>query len=739
MSPLPPSVEIQFAQKLAGNDVNVRDKALKKLKKWLSGNKALNPDEMLRLWKGLYYCYWMSDKPLIQEELSEKISELIHVFGSNEALALSYAESYFKTMNREWFGIDRWRMDKFLLLSRRFLRSSLNYLKSHSWNSLSDFMNIMEREVLRKVPQNDLGFRLHIIEIFLEEVAKVGGADFELSDTFLEVFLKDLAFGTESRIQGQVVKHIFHYLIKQSDIALAYDAFRRGELPSDSSDNEGNEEGMEVDPDNKGEKDDDIEEEETHLDPRAGKVSITLNQLIIDFSHVGNLLFEYGSKKEVKRVNRKRLYSLSKKYKEVAEGSYPFAIIEDEEDIARMKEELKEIDVNKLALQQTQKELKAIKSNVKAKKEVNAYIKAKELGLLNGNGENEKDEDIDQLEDDSESDEDEDMEDDNEENEKENIAEQEDNESSEEEESNLEQEGEEMVVEEEEESEEEIPEEMPSIGTKRKRNKVMSATSEAKKKRVKIDKSSVNPSTKQNSERKNLVRVKNITNVVEDEPSAQSDKKESSPEVLNLNIKLKGKSKKFKNKAQDVVSSLTSTFNDDQREETPSSPVTPSSSLFPNNENWGESDSKLNQPQETTTILYSTPSPKTPPLILNRLSSSQEPAVASESKVQLRKKKSLKKARKLSLPSSTKKVNFVMTKNKHQSLVQHHKSVVSSPEIPFLPDKRPTQGVLKVKGDVPETLSSPNPKILARNTTLNAKSKAAKLLFRSGMNGYFKI
>lgn len=97
------SMESQFARRLAGNEKKIRDKALKKLKKYMSlrsqksdggfnrwVNRRLNEhhhfqsityyfsrDEMLRIWKGLFYCMWMSDKPLIQEELSENIAHLM--------------------------------------------------------------------------------------------------------------------------------------------------------------------------------------------------------------------------------------------------------------------------------------------------------------------------------------------------------------------------------------------------------------------------------------------------------------------------------------------------------------------------------------------------------------------------------------------------------------------------------------------------------------------------------------
>ena len=73
---------------------------------------------MMRLWKGLYYCFWMSDKPLIQEELAESIGSMVNSFGSNESAALLFASCFMATLAREWVGLDRWRMDKFMMLVR---------------------------------------------------------------------------------------------------------------------------------------------------------------------------------------------------------------------------------------------------------------------------------------------------------------------------------------------------------------------------------------------------------------------------------------------------------------------------------------------------------------------------------------------------------------------------------------------------------------------------------------------
>ena len=58
---------------------------------------------------------WMSDKPLIQEDLAESISSLLHSV-SCRSTALIFAKVALKTMAREWPGIDHWRMEKFMMV-----------------------------------------------------------------------------------------------------------------------------------------------------------------------------------------------------------------------------------------------------------------------------------------------------------------------------------------------------------------------------------------------------------------------------------------------------------------------------------------------------------------------------------------------------------------------------------------------------------------------------------------------
>lgn len=79
-------------------------------------------NDFLRLWKGLYYCMWMSDKPLVQEELTEDLGSLIHCF-PDVKVGVQFFRNFLETMCLEWFGIDQWRLDKFMMVRIRLTLS----------------------------------------------------------------------------------------------------------------------------------------------------------------------------------------------------------------------------------------------------------------------------------------------------------------------------------------------------------------------------------------------------------------------------------------------------------------------------------------------------------------------------------------------------------------------------------------------------------------------------------------
>lgn len=76
---------------------------------------AFEDTDFLRIWKGLFYCMWMSDKPLLQENLAEDLAQLLHCF-DNIDISIQFFGTFLQTMSIEWNGIDQWRIDKFMMV-----------------------------------------------------------------------------------------------------------------------------------------------------------------------------------------------------------------------------------------------------------------------------------------------------------------------------------------------------------------------------------------------------------------------------------------------------------------------------------------------------------------------------------------------------------------------------------------------------------------------------------------------
>ena len=382
-------VEVQFAQKLAANEPGMRNKAVKKLKKWFSARQEPFSDlEMMRLWKGLYYCFWMSDKPLVQEELAENISSFVLCFKSRES-SLLFIKSFLLTLGREWAGIDRWRTDKFMMFTRRFLRYIFKFLAASNWDEdlLQETVKVFsENVILCLPPKTNIDFQLHFTDVFLEELAKVAGQNLNtgLLQIILGPFIEVLRNCAETRLTDHVVERIFKHLLRQSDPGIDW---QNEELQQDGETENEEEEESEAaeDEDNPAESDED-EEMVAPEDPRAGGVHAVIPQLTVDYQGLSEKMFEVGSEEGLKNKNRQALYELSKMFKDVANDVFPLGPnIEDEEEIPKIKVS-KETKKLMQAAEETRKRHHQEKINFKKS------LKAKSNPVSVENGEKEEDE-----------------------------------------------------------------------------------------------------------------------------------------------------------------------------------------------------------------------------------------------------------------------------------------------------------------------------------------------------------
>ncbi|NXQ31437.1 RRP1B protein, partial [Alaudala cheleensis] len=316
--------EVQFAQRLAANEKRIRDRALKKLRGYI-GVRTQRPaggfsqEELLKIWKGLFYCMWMQDKPLLQEELAANISQLIHVFQNTEARHL-FLQTFWQTMNREWNGIDNLRLDKYYMLMRLILRQSFEVLKRSDWDEglIEPLLQLLMKEVMDPESNSPTGIKFHFIDIYLDELAKVGAKELTADQNlkFIEPFCKLAAKSKDRRVLHAVATGVFEMILDQSPFAIE-DLIKELGTNSDEENvpEEGkqeNEEMLKSKADNLSRKSAQNSETTEDINENADDGIGTVLQF--DYKAVADKIFEFASKKNIPSLNRKRLYKLVKNF-----------------------------------------------------------------------------------------------------------------------------------------------------------------------------------------------------------------------------------------------------------------------------------------------------------------------------------------------------------------------------------------------------------------------------------------
>lgn len=182
-----------FIKNLGSSDRPTREAALASLRTFLSGRRALDSLACLKLWKGLFYCLWMTDRPLPQQALCNNLASLVHdIFPDNRN---EFIRAFWATMSREWGNIDVLRMEKFLLCTRRFLGAQLGVCKEAKWkkSTVEEQLSLLE-EVPMNVEDMKIGngIRYHVIDIYIDELERAGALEEGRKGVELSVLLEPL-------------------------------------------------------------------------------------------------------------------------------------------------------------------------------------------------------------------------------------------------------------------------------------------------------------------------------------------------------------------------------------------------------------------------------------------------------------------------------------------------------------------------------------------------------------------
>ena len=210
-----------FCKRLAHNEVEVRDAVLAEIPRFLKdvtrvflerekrqSNKkspsaaaqSQSPEEkkelaelellLLKLSLGIFYCFWHSDKPLVQHACAQRIAELIHAPLTSLTKAL-FIRCIIRVLCREWCKIDRYRMDKYMALVRKLMHEILLWLKgsflagtvaaASEEGEVSDSAFFQDARFYRHVVQSiqdlvdaqtSVGLLMHVCDISLDEFCR---------------------------------------------------------------------------------------------------------------------------------------------------------------------------------------------------------------------------------------------------------------------------------------------------------------------------------------------------------------------------------------------------------------------------------------------------------------------------------------------------------------------------------------------------------------------------------------
>ncbi|PVU90935.1 hypothetical protein BB559_003474 [Furculomyces boomerangus] len=162
---------LSFGKRLAHVDKNIRDAAISKLTKFMSSRNEFSEQEMLKLWKAIYYCFWLSDKPIVQQDLADQIARIPLLV--KRKVATLYFQTFWQTMLREWPAIDKHRINKYYMLMRVMFRYNLVFIKNNDFDNAAfkDYSHIMRRFPLHPTnPKFSDGIRSHVCDIFFDEL-----------------------------------------------------------------------------------------------------------------------------------------------------------------------------------------------------------------------------------------------------------------------------------------------------------------------------------------------------------------------------------------------------------------------------------------------------------------------------------------------------------------------------------------------------------------------------------------
>jgi len=216
-----PQRQMDFGKKLAHTDKTVRDRGFLALKRFLEAHGDLVRFDYLKLWKGLYYAMWMSDKRPVQQDLSAQMALLINHVPPEKKLL--WIDTFWEIMEDAWEKLDKHRVDKFMLFIRIVFAEALKVLREGGWKPAE--MKGLGETLCRLVPKcykgtmltswstRGLGMLLHFNRVLWDELSVQLELEPKATDDAVMEFLEPFFILLERTGNLGVVNSVQHHVV----------------------------------------------------------------------------------------------------------------------------------------------------------------------------------------------------------------------------------------------------------------------------------------------------------------------------------------------------------------------------------------------------------------------------------------------------------------------------------------------------------------------------------------------
>ncbi|XP_058742804.1 uncharacterized protein LOC131615675 [Vicia villosa] len=202
--------------KLSSSHKFSKNKAIRILLKSWRSQHLLPQNIAKKLWKGLFYCVYRSDKSLLQADLIDRLASYLSTF-PHPSRSLQYFSTFFLTMRREWSGINSVRLDKFYLLIRRFISNAFSLLDKNSWklDLVNLVMNCFDKSTFsakdRFVEEKRVNY--YVASVFLQELTPFLPVKLSVLELLFRPFFSAVVKLRDKVLLGKIKSGFFDVLL----------------------------------------------------------------------------------------------------------------------------------------------------------------------------------------------------------------------------------------------------------------------------------------------------------------------------------------------------------------------------------------------------------------------------------------------------------------------------------------------------------------------------------------------